>query len=926
MATGEKTLLAFNRGVISSRGLARQDLDRMAMSAEIQTNFVPRVLGSMMLRPGLKYIDTMAEDLNLVRQMPFVFGVDDTALLEFGQGSYLRIRIDDVLLERVAVVAAVTDPGFDSALGVGVNDWQDDSDAGATAEAGALAAVPNVLNLDGTGEDYAKVTQRVEVDAGEINVEHALSITVQTEFCRLRVGTTLNGDDLVTETQLGKGVHNISFTPGQDHFFIELANDRNYRCIVTNCSIAAAGPVQFGTGWSTESQVASVRWSQSGDVIYATAAGLQTKKIERRGDGRSWSVVDYGPEDGPFNTLNVSATTIAVSAIEGDITITASEPIFEQTMGGSIFGAGALIRAASQGQVVTQAVNAADQFSPPIRVSGTGEARRFGIIIENIPPGSGTVTVQFSIGSATGPWNDLTPQYTTNQNTTYLDEQDNQIIYYRIGVKAGDFTSGPINCTLSYTNGSLSGIARMNGYTSPTQISAYVIEPFGSLLPTKDWEIGQWNGGEANGWPSAVDIHENRLWFAGLDRIWASVSDNYESFDDETEGDSGPINRNIGSGPIRVISWLKSFGRLLVGTSDNAADMDAARMDGNHPLGVRSSSDNEALTPTNFNIKTISSKGVFVDRTKQRLYELSYSPDATDYQSVDLSIFAPDFNIAGITQIAVQMKPDVRVHCVRADGTVGMLVYDRLENVICWVDIELGGAGNWCVEDVAVLPGVEEDQVYYTVKGFNSVNGEERFLLKWSKETEAVGGLNNYMLDAWGQYDGAPTNQLTGLERLAGLTVGVWADGKDIGTYTVSQFGTPGELDLPEQYSNIVYGLVYTGQFKSAKLGRLDGIGMLEHKKVNRLGFIAQNLHNQGLQYGPTFDQLYDMPRVEMGTTTDPDQIWDDYHEENFSFGGEWDTDSRICLQSVAPRPATILAAIAEYESVEKRSNPKRRR
>jgi hypothetical protein len=925
MATEDKTLLAFNRGVISKRGLARMDIDRMGMSAEIQTNFIPRVLGSMMLRPGMKYIDTMNEDLQLVRQMPFVFGVDDTALLEFGSGSYLRVRIDDVLLERVAVVATVTDGQFDAALGVGANDWQDDSDPGATAESGPLAAVPNVLNLDGTGEDYAKVTQRVEVDPGETTVEHALGIGVTTEFCRLRVGTTLNGDDLVPETQLGKGAHNISFTPNQDHFFIELANDRNYRCLVNTCNVASAGVVQFTTGWSTEDQVRSVRWTQSGDVIYCAAAGLQTKKIERRGDGRSWSLVDYGPEDGPFNVLNVSATSISVSAIEGDITITASEPIFEQTMGAGIFGAGALIRAASQGQVVTQEVNGADQFSPPIRVSGTGEARRFGIIIENIPPGSGTVTVQFSIGSITGPWNDLTPQYTTNQNTTYLDEQDNQIIYYRIGVKAGDFTSGPINVTLSYTNGSITGIARMTDYTSPTVIEAKVLQPFGSLLATKDWEIGQWNGGSDNGWPSTVDIHENRLWFAGLDRIWGSVSDNYESFDDETEGDSGPINRNIGSGPIRVISWLKSFGRLLIGTSENAAEIDAARMDGNHPLGVRSSSFDEALTPTNFNIKTISSKGVFVDRTLQRLYELSYSPDATDYQSIDLSIFAPDHNIAGITQIAVQMKPDVRVHCVRADGTVGMLVYDRLENVICWISVELGGVGNWCVEDVAVLPGVEEDQVYYTVKGFNSVDGEERFLLKWSKETEAIGGDNNYMLDAWGQYIGAPTQQLIGLERLAGLTVGVWADGADRGTFQVTQFGTPGELNLDAEYSNIIYGLVYTGQFKSAKLGRIDGIGMLEHKKIDRLGFIAQNIHNQGLQYGPDFDQLYDMPRVERGTTTDPDTVWEDYHEENFSFGGEWKPDSRICLQATAPKPVTVLAALAEFQSVEGRSNKRRR-
>ena len=773
-------------------------------------------------------------------------------------------------------------------------------------------------------------------------LEHALTITVTKEFCRLRVGTSVNDDDLVPETQLGKGSHNIAFQPNATAFFIELANDRNYNVLVSVCNVASAGPVTLGTGWSTETQLSQVRWAQSGDVIYAVLRGDENlngnmKRIERRGYlpfgatevvGRSWSIVDYSPEDGPFQTLNTSATTITSSAIEGDVILTASEPIFKQTMGASVFGAGILVRARSAGQVVTQSVNAADQFTGPIRVTGNGESRRFGIIIENIPPGSGTVTVQFSIGSATGPWNDLTPQYTANTNTTYLDEQDGQIIFYRIGVKAGDFTSGPINVTLSYASGGLTGIARMNGFISETQINAHILQPFGSLLATKDWELGTWS--QATSYPSSVDIHENRLWFAGGDRIYGSVSDNYESFDDEVEGDSGPINRRIGTGPIRVINWLKSLGRLLMGTSENAADIDAQKMDGNHPLGVRSSSFDEPLTPTNFNIKTIASKGVFVDRTLQRLYELSYANDSADYMSVDLSVFAPDFNVNGIRQIAVQMKPDVRVHCVRNDGTVGMLVYDRLENVICWCEVELGGPGNWCVEDVAVLPGTVEDQVYYTVKGFNSVDGEERFLLKWSMESEAIGGLNNYISDAWGQYDGAPTSLITGVERLAGLTVSIWADGADKGTVVVSQFGTPGEIDLSgldgAPFSNVVYGLPYTAQFKSSKLGQLDGIGMLERKKVDRLGFIAENLHYQGLQYGPDFTQLYDLPQVEQGQVTADDFIWDDYHEDNFSFGGEWIPDSRICLQAASPRPCTILAAIAQFQSVEKRSNQRRRR
>ena len=970
MSIGEKVLLAFNRGVVSKRGLARLDLERMAMSAAQQTNWMPRVLGSMMLRPGLRYIDLMfsednsGETGNLTRQMPFVFGVDDTTMIEFGsqrgigldQRGKLRFRENDILLLRPTVATTIPDGDFQATFTFSA--WNDDSDLGAVAQVGGFGTPPvSTCRLTGTGDAFAKVIQEISVAGPDEQLEHSIDLTVITEFVRLRIGTTVNGDDLVRETNLGQGRHNIAFIPNGSSFWIELANSENYTAVCDDCEIfqSVQQIVQFETGWNEEDDIAAVRWAQSGDVIYVISRNLNMQKIERRGyiapDGsivrNSWSLVAYGPEDGPFQTLSTDGSTITVSAIEGDIQVSSSADIFDASMAPDDHRAGVLIRVASQGQVVTEAVNAADEFSPTIRVTGNGEARRFGIIIENMPPGIGTITVQFSIGSDSGPFNDLTPQYTANTNTTFLDEQDGQIIFYRIGVKAGDFTAGPINCTLSYTGGSRTGLARMTRFTNSKLIDAYVLEPFGSLLASKDWELGEWSG--FDGFPSTVDIHENRLWFAGNDRIYGSVSDNYESFDDETEGDSGPINRNIGSGPIRIINWLKSFGRLLLGTSENAADIDAARMDGNHPLGVRSSSFDEALTPTNFNIKTIASKGVFVDRTLQRLYELSYDSAGADYLSVDLSIFAPDYNDAGIRQIAVQMKPDVRVHCVRTDGSVGVLIYDRLENVICWCEVELGldpenaqvGNGIWGVDDVAILPGTVEDQVYYTVsRTIPSAPNEQdhsKHLVKWALESEAVGGNNNYLADFWGQYTGVPVSTVNVYTdatpplrfddgHLDNADVSIWADGADKG---LARVDSSGDVDLSlltgAPFSNVIWGLPYTARFKSAKLGALDGIGMLERKKVNKIGFIAQDLHYQGLQYGPDFDNLSDLPLVEQGQDTPVDTIWEDYHEDNFPFGGEWIPDSRICLQAATPRPATLLAAIAEFESVEKRSNTKRR-
>ena len=925
MTDQDHRVLAFNRGVLSSIGLARIDLDRYSFASEIQRNFIPRVLGSMQLRPGLKYIDSMLEDLNLVRQIPFVFEEDDTALLEIGVST--RIRIDDVLLTRNVVSTTFTNGNFidpdDTSPPTG---WTIDDDANCDSYVRS-----NDLYLRGSGEGFARCYQTVSPAGGDIGVAHGIEINIGFGPVRVKIGSTAQDNDLA-DLILEKGRHNLEITAIGD-FTVEFSNDEDYSVQVSSCQIYT-GDVLL-PGFSTEATRRSLRWDQSGDRLYVTADDNPQRVYERRLDGRSWSRVDYTTRDGPFRTQNTSATTLAASAISGGydtntstfVTLTASPAqsgIFQTAHQGGVFGPGALFRLESSGQVVTDTqASAVDVFTNPIRVVGTGDAREFGILVEGTFVS--TARLQFAF-DANGPWNDQGNTYTVPTSITFNDGQDEQIIFYRLAALMADYSSGSMTMTLNYTGGSIQGIARVIDTVDEDTARVEILQPFGSIDPTRDWWEAQWSG--VRGFPTAVAIHEGRLWWGGNDRIWGSVSDDFESFDDNTEGDAGPINRTIATGAIRVINWMLSMARLMFGTSDHSADVAAQRMDGNNPLSARSTNFDEPLTPFNFNIKTTNSRGVFVDRTRQRLFELVYDIDIQDWKPVDLSVFAPDYNIVGIQQIAVQMKPDVRVHCVRTDGTVGILVYDRAENVMAWVDFELGGVGNWCVEDVAVLPGTIEDQVYYTVKAFNGVDGEERYLLKWSLESEAVGGLNNYMADAWQQYDGVPITTMTGLDHLAGLEVCVWADGDYVGNGTVTQFGTPGELDLSNltlngspsdasNSSNVVVGLQYTAQFKSTKLATLQGIGLLEYKRVNKLGFIAENLHHLGLQYGPDFDTLFDLPQIEKGQEVATGFVWDTYHEEDFPFGGEWEEDSRVCLQGLSPRPATLLAAIAQFQSVE---------
>src|SRR3546814_17487340 len=91
-------------------------------------------------------------------------------------------------------------------------------------------------------------------------------------------------------------------------------------------------------------------------------------------------------------------------------------------------------------------------------------------------------------------------------------------------------------------------------------------------------------------------VEEVRLGQAGREKGIGSVYDAFDSVDDTIEGNSGPISRTIGSGPIDFINWLLPLQRLLIGTEGAE-------------ISARSSSLDEQLTPTNFGLKTTSTYG-----------------------------------------------------------------------------------------------------------------------------------------------------------------------------------------------------------------------------------------------------------------------------------------------------------------------------
>ena len=886
-------LLSFNRGIVSRLALARADLKRMALSAEIQLNWMPRALGSMMLRPGLGYLGSTYADA-AARFIPFVFSASDKALLEFTE-NVMRVWVNDALVTRPFVRTVVTNGDF----AVDLTGWTDSDEAGGAS----TWASGSLLQLLGNGTAAAIRDQ--EITTLTTDVEHAIRIDVYRGPVTLRVGTAIGLDDYISETELGTGYHSLTLTP-TGNFWIRFQSRLARAVLISECNIEAAGAMQIITPWAA-GNLRYMRYDQSGDIVYIACRDLQQWKIERRST-TSWSVVTYQPNDGPFRVENVGPITMTPGALTGNTTLTASSTFFRATHVGALFSV------TSTGQTVTKTVSAQNQFSDPIEISSVGTDRAFQIACASLTGTGTTITLQRSFG-APGTWEDV-EYYTTDTNKTLNDGFDNQVVYYRIGCKTGGFGAATGANTLSVTIGNIRGICRVTSYTSATSVGVEVLEDFGGTTATDIWEEGRWS--DFRGWPSAVALYEGRLWWGGKDRINGGVSDGYESYDNTVIGDSGPIDRSIGRGSVESINWMLPLQRLILGGQ-------------NAEHSCRSSSLDEPLTPTNFNIKPastqgsapasavqIDSQGIYVQRGGSRVYELAMDGSTFDYASTHLSALIPEIGKPGIVRMAVQRQPDTRVHFIRSDGTAAVLVFDKVEQVVCWVEVETPGADG-LIEDVVVLPsaeGEEEDHVYYVV--FRTVNGlGKRYLERWATEDQCRGGNLNMLADSYVVTTG---KHLTGLDHLEGEEVVVWGNGKDIGTDTDGSLKYTvlgGEIMLEQGYQYVVVGLYYEARFKSSKLVQIQaqlGTPLTQHKRISGLGLIMADVHPKGLQFGPDFDNMDELSSTDEGAIIDPDTIRTDYDGEAMIFPGTWSTDSRLCLKAVAPRPCTILAAVCDVE------------
>lgn len=898
MARERFFLFALNGGLVSPLALARTDLQRMKLTAETFENCLPRVIGPMQFRPGFKYLSSTKGDA-VARQIPFIFSVDDTAIIEFSNLA-MRVLIDEVEVSRVAVATAITNGDFASGTG-----WTLTTTGGGVANINSTVAGALTLQTPVRG-GATKCERSFSIAGGDQAKEHAIRLVVTAGTVRFRLGSTSGGQEILAEAEYAEGTHSIAFTPNVATAFISLSAKSESYVTVDSITIEAAGVLEIATPWA-DASLDSIRYEQSGDVIFVGNGDSQPYRIERRGYARSWSMVKYKFKNGPWRgkTANISLTP---SARLGNGTLTASAPFFDDSHVGALFE----LTHTQTTCDVSLAGN--DVYSDPVRIAGRAEGTARSLTRSTTGTWVGTITHQISYDEKET-WQNYTAATSNYAAATVSPGTDNTVVYFRIGFQAGEYTSGTCNVALSQPGGGGTGVVRITKINSSTSATYEVVERLHYTGATEDWREGKFS--DYRGWPTSVALFEGRLWWGAKDQVAGSYSDDFTNYDVNAEGDSAPIIRSIATGPVNKVQWLLGLARLVIGTSGAESV-------------ARSSSFDEPMSATNFSIKDASTfgsadiqglkidrEGYFIQRSRKRAYVLSYSVEANDYISSEISRYNPTILQPSVKRIAVQRNPDTRIWNVMDDGTIILLVYEKAEDVVAWCKITTDGT----FEDVVVLPNTDGDDVYVIVN--RTINGvTKRYRERLAYDDTAFGGIDNYIADSFVVKDIVATNIVTGLGHLEAKSVIVWANGlpvlngDDPKTFVVAG----GQIALDAAITGrVVVGLYYEGLWQSTKLAYAaqTGTAMSQKKIALQVAPILYSTHNKAIKFGQTFDKMQVMPRVIKGKDVGPNTMLDTYDYDAFALPGNWSNDSRLCMKFRAPMPAVALGVGILMESHE---------
>jgi hypothetical protein len=695
--------------------------------------------------------------------------------------------------------------------------------------------------------------------------------------------TKRGGTQFVAHTRNNKQVRLVTFVWNVDQAYVLEFGGGYLRFYRNGGAVTKRGrPYQIPTRWTLD-DVDRLRFCQSADVLFITHPRHQPYRLIRKADD-DWKLKTLPIVGGPYRPLNSDVElVIKPSASSGIVKLVATADVFEKKHVGSIWqfftprnAVGATTWTDFSGY--PEGDNAPDPWTAGTLVQHAGR----------------TYKVTGGTADPLLPKDGSTPPTHTEGEQTYFNAEGETIVYRYLHDGAAAVK------IVSVTDGRRA-VGKVIGKNS---IPAETVED-----GTPYWQEGAWSA--LWGYPTAVAIHEQRLWFAGSpgqpQTVWGSKTGDFYDFTPGDKDDDA-LEYTLGSNEVDDIVWMASGRVLIVGTSSGEYVLRASRL-------------TEAVTPTNItvtrdtNIGSAKTAPVGVDsglvfmarhgksRNAGRVaidYRYDYRIDG--FAASPLTRLAPHMlKPGGANQIAWTRSPVKVLWVARNDGELVAATLDLSEEVVAWHRHKIARGQ---VEDVAVIPGDEGDDLWLVVK--RTVQGKPVRHIEVLQPglDEAEDRKAAWFLDSALNYDGPPATLFKGLNHLNGEDVQVLADGK---IYERTVKG--GRVEIPKAAKRVTIGLPYTYRLRTLPIeaGMQFGTAQGREKIVPEVTLRLKA--SRGGRVGGSFEKMDDIFDKETGELFTGDK--------RLPIRGGWSKDGEVCIEHDTPYPFQVTAILMTVQTTE---------
>lgn len=453
------------------------------------------------------------------------------------------------------------------------------------------------------------------------------------------------------------------------------------------------------------------------------------------------------------------------------------------------------------------------------------------------------------------------------------------------------------------------GYVKITGFTDTKNVTANVM--YGGDLgtgpgATADWAEAAWSA--YRGYPAAVTLHEQRLFFAYSSykpqTIWGTVSGNYELMELGSEDDSA-LRYTLAT--TQVILWILGDVVLFVGTSGGLFNLSSGEE--SHPL-----------TPTNIVVRKQTNFGCntvlpvkmgnylyYVQRNNKTLREYDYEYSSDRFLATDVTLLAEHVLKPGVVEIAYQQSPYNLLYAIRSNGEVSIFTRNAIQDVLGWA--RLPGSGK--AESVAVIPRpTGDDEVWFIYE--RTVGGETKRYIEYLEDFSFETLADSFFVRSGLSYSGEPVSTVSGLDHLVGEEVAILGDGAVFPRAVVNESG---EVTLSSACSKIHVGLHYEVLLRLQKLEAGSALGTAQ-MKVQRFTKLAIKFYRSlGCLFG-TQSKKDVLPF--RSTSMDMDKPPDLFSGDRIvTFPKGYARDIKIEIYQDQPLPLTILSMVAFGETYE---------